>query len=86
MNGLLGGGLGVFGVWLSVLIFVFLFVWAILWFLLPFAIFGTKAKLAALIAESQKTNVELARIAADLAAARIDFARQQPQQPIARDA
>ena len=34
------------------IVFIFLFFLAILWFLLPFAIFGTKDKLQALIDES----------------------------------
>ena len=41
---------------------LFLIVLAILWFLLPFAIFGTKPKLDELLAETKKTNTELAEI------------------------
>ncbi len=52
MNELLGGGAGV-------AILLFLTVLAILWFLLPFAIFGTKDKLAELISETKRTNDEL---------------------------
>jgi hypothetical protein len=66
MNELLGGGLGIIGI----VIFVFLLALSILWFLLPFAIFGTKDKLNALIAESRQTNAELVRIAAELQATR----------------
>ena len=44
----------------------------ILWFMLPFAVFGTKKKLDAIIAESQKTNAELARVGAELAAMRTE--------------
>lgn len=63
MGGMMTGGVGL-------LVALFLFVLAVLWFLLPFAIFGTKDKLAEIIAESKKTNAELARIAAELATAR----------------
>lgn len=63
MSGMMTGGLGL-------VVALFVFVLAVLWFLLPFAIFGTKDKLAEIIAESKKTNAELARIAAELAAAR----------------
>jgi hypothetical protein len=75
MNELLGGGMGVVGV----VIFLFLLVLAVLWFLLPFAIFGTKDKLAVLIAESKQTNAELARIAAELVAARLGREHQTVQ-------
>ncbi len=54
MEGMLGG----FGV----LIILFLVVLAILWFLLPFAIFGTKDKLDALISETKKINQELEKL------------------------
>jgi len=70
MTDLLSGGVGLF-------IILFLFVLAVLWFLLPFAIFGTKDKLAAIIAESRKTNVELAKIAAELAATRAELAAER---------
>jgi len=43
------GGFGIF-------VFLFLLVLGILWFLLPFAIFGTKAKLDAILSESMRTN------------------------------
>ncbi|WP_369177044.1 hypothetical protein [Candidatus Thiodubiliella endoseptemdiera] len=52
------GMLGGFGV----LIILFLVVLAILWFLLPFAIFGTKDKLDALISETKKINQELEKL------------------------
>jgi hypothetical protein len=65
---------------LGLVVILFLFVLAVLWFFLPFAIFGTKDKLATLIAESKKTNVELARVVAELAATRAELAnRQSPQ-------
>jgi len=70
MAELMGGGFGV-------IVILFLFVLALLWFLLPFAIFGTKDKLAAIIAESQKTNAELARITAELVATRTELASQR---------
>jgi SNF family Na+-dependent transporter len=38
------------------IIFIFLLILAILWFLLPFAIFGTKDKLDALIAEIKRNT------------------------------
>ena len=71
MSDMVGSGVGIFGL----LIFLFLLVLAILWFFLPFAIFGTKDKLAALIAESRKTNLELSRIAAELSATRAELAQ-----------
>lgn len=61
----------------SVIFMLFAFVLAILWFLLPFAIFGTKDKLAEQIAESRKTNAELARIAAELSAVRAELASRR---------
>lgn len=70
MTELLSGGFGLF-------IVLFLFVLALLWFLLPFAIFGTKDKLAAIIAESRKTNAELAKISAELAATRAELASKR---------
>ena len=79
MADLLGGGFGI-------VIILFLFVLALLWFLLPFAIFGTKDKLAAIIAESRKTNAELARIASELAATRAELASQRSQRPTASEA
>lgn len=51
MDGMAGG----FGV-LGMIFFIFLFVLAILWILMPFAIFGTKDRLDALIAEARKQN------------------------------
>lgn len=69
--GMMTGGLG--------LVFtIFAFALAVLWFFLPFAIFGTKDKLAEIIAESKKTNAELARIAAELAATRTAMAPRLP--------
>jgi len=62
----MGEFMGGFGI----VVVLFLFVLALLWFLLPFAIFGTKDKLAELIAESKKTNAALERIASELSAAR----------------
>ena len=44
------------------LVVIFLLVLAILWFFLPFAIFGTKAKLDALIQEMRKMNTELVKL------------------------
>ncbi len=72
--------MGVFSGGLGLILLVFLFILAVLWFLLPFAIFGTKDKLSALIEESQKTNTELARITAELSAMRTDLAQRRPPQ------
>ena len=63
----------------GIIVVLFLFVLAVLWFFLPFAIFGTKDKLAEIIAESKKTNAELARIATELAAVRGVLALQISQ-------
>lgn len=79
MADLLGGGFGL-------IIILFLFVLALLWFLLPFAIFGTKDKLAAIIEESKRTNAELGRIAAELAATRTELAAQRLQRSAASEA
>lgn len=38
---------------------LFLFVLAVLWFFLPFAVFGTKAKLDAITAELRKLNANI---------------------------
>jgi len=70
MADILGGSFGIFVV-------LFLFILALLWFLLPFAIFGTKDKLDLLIAESRKTNAELARLGAELTAARLELHLQR---------
>jgi outer membrane lipoprotein-sorting protein len=45
---------------------VFLFVLAILWFLLPFAIFGTKDRLDAILQEMKALNKELTVMRAEL--------------------
>lgn len=78
MADLLGGSFGI-------IIILFLFVLALLWFLLPFAIFGTKDKLAAIIVESRKTNAELERIASELSATRADLALQRSQRSTASE-
>jgi len=49
------------------IIVLFLVVLAILWFFLPFAIFGTKAKLDSLISEMRKSNAEFKRLREQLA-------------------
>lgn len=51
----------------EMVIVLFLFGIAILWFLLPFAVFGTKAKLDELIAETRKTNAELEKLRQNMA-------------------
>ena len=43
----------------SLLIFLFALVLGVLWFLLPFAVFGTKARLDKIIAELQNVNANL---------------------------
>ena len=53
---------------LNLIVVLFLFVLGILWFLLPFAIFGTKDRLNELIAETQKTNAELAALRIEIKA------------------
>ncbi|MGN6280738.1 hypothetical protein [Frateuria sp.] len=73
---LFSGGLGL-------ALFLFLFILAALWFLLPFAVFGIKDKLGALIEESKKSNAELARITAELLATRSELARVRQVQGIA---
>ena len=55
------GAAGAFGgIYLAVVLF--LVVLAILWFFLPFAIFGTKAKLDLLIQEMKRTNMKLEQL------------------------
>lgn len=81
MGDVLFGSLGVLGF----VIFLFLFVLAILWFCLPFAIFGTKDKLSALISESQKTNAELSRISAELSAARSELVQMRQPPAVSGD-
>ena len=44
---------------IGAIILLFCIVLAILWIILPFAVFGTKAKLDEIISESQKTNTWL---------------------------
>lgn len=41
------------------IVVLFLLILAILWFILPFAIFGTKPRLEALLEEQKKTNAWL---------------------------
>ena len=79
MSELMTGGVGL-------IVALFLLVLAVLWFLLPFAIFGTKDKLAEIIAESKRTNAELTRIASELAAVRGALASQAPQHSTATEA
>jgi len=57
MDGMAGG----FGV-LGMIFFLFLLVLAILWILMPFAIFGTKDRLDALISEVRKQNELLSEL------------------------
>ena len=52
-------GLGLFSGIVGLFVFFFLMVVAIVWFFLPFAVFGTKARIDTLIAETRKTNVLL---------------------------
>lgn len=64
----------VFGGFLGVLLVLLAAVLAVLWFLWPFAVFGTKDRLAVLIAEARKPNEELAQIRDELASLRRDRA------------
>ena len=50
----------------AIFVYIFLLIVAILWFFLPFAIFGLKSRLDALIASSNKTNAYLKAIRKDL--------------------
>ena len=45
----------------SLIVFLFAFVLGVLWFLLPFAVFGTKARLDKIIAELQTLNTNLTK-------------------------
>ena len=45
---------------------LFLIALAVLWFLLPFAIFGIKDKLTALIAETEITNIQLTKLRSEI--------------------
>jgi len=47
-------------------VMLFLLVAAVLWFLLPFAVFGTKARMDELIQLNKKTNVALEAIYEEL--------------------
>lgn len=58
MNNATTGALG--GIYLFVVLFLALL--AILWFFLPFAIFGTKAKLDSLIHEMKLMNIALGKV------------------------
>lgn len=72
--------MGMFSGVLGLIVILFLFVLAVLWFFLPFAIFGTKDKLEALIVESKRTNLELARVVAELVATRAEMSQRRPPQ------
>ncbi len=61
------GGLGIFVV-------LFLLFLSVLWFLLPFAIFGTKAKLDAIIAENMRTNELLKSLVSEIRASKSEGA------------
>ena len=63
----------------SLFVYLFLFLLAVLWFFLPFAIFGIKERLVTLIAESQRTNVELSKIVDELSAARAELSQKRQQ-------
>jgi len=53
-------------------VILFLLVAAVLWFLLPFAVFGTKARMDELIQINKRTNVALEAIYEELHATRKD--------------
>jgi hypothetical protein len=57
------GGFGIF-------LLLFLLLLGVLWFLLPFAIFGTKAKLDAIIAENMRTNELLKSLVSEIRASK----------------
>ena len=57
MFDLLTGGFGIAGLIIFSLLCVIGLALVILWFMLPFAVFGTKKKLDAIIAESQTATV-----------------------------
>ena len=46
----------------SLIVFLFAIVLGVLWFLLPFAVFGTKARLDRLIVELQAVNANLTKL------------------------
>ena len=68
---------GSFGV-LGLIVFLFLLILAILWFLLPFAVFGTKDKLATLIAETRKTNAALENVGKQISELKAAMAHRDP--------
>ncbi len=72
MFDLFSGGFGVVGVIVFLLAALLALALLVLWFMLPFAVFGSKKKLDAIIAESQKNNAELSRITAELSAMRTE--------------
>lgn len=54
------------------------------WIFLPFAVFGIKSKLGALVFEAERTNRAIATLTAELQAARADF-RQPPNEQRAKE-
>ena len=66
--GLLGGFVGLFAV-------IFLVVLGILWFVLPFAVFGLKGRLDALIALQRQQNEHVVSLRAELASLRSELQR-----------
>lgn len=72
MSDAMVGGFGVLGL----IVFLFLLILAILWFLLPFAVFGTKDKLATLIAETRKTNAALEKVNKQILELKVEMARR----------
>jgi len=46
----------------SLVVLLFAFVLGVLWFLLPFAVFGTKARLDKILAELQTVNANLTKL------------------------
>ncbi len=71
----IGGGIFLFVV-------IFLVILVILWFLLPFAIFGTKAKLDTLIQEMRKANTQLEKLREQFATSTQPNPPGTPDEPI----
>ncbi len=60
---------------------IFLIVLVILWFFLPFAVFGTKAKLDSLIHEMKLANIELTKVREQLAKNSDEGSRPLTEEP-----
>ena len=67
---------------LYIFVVIFLFILAILWFLLPFAIFGTKDRLDALLKEARAIKSEMEIIRAEITGQK---RLEEPVQPVAAE-